>query len=158
MAQSNESFVRERLYIRDLLIHEITKAYSDYVSKMELALCDANETPIGFTFDGKSFGPGHASSVGISEELRERAEEVWIAKTKLMNDKRKLESYFSRVLARLREWGQMYDVIPEYLHDTFLSCFNTPPRRTPEHLRLIVYMDPEIKKIMDFHVMFRLVG
>ena len=158
MAKPITQDIQERIYIKKELVLLITRAYSEYVSRMELALCTDNDTPIGFTFDGKRFGPGYASSVGIKEELRERAEEVWVAQRKLVDDQRKLDAYFGKVMARLKDWGQMYDVIPEYLHESYTRMFVSPPKRTPAHLRLIVFMDPEVKKIMDFHVMFRLVG
>ncbi len=159
MATPIRQDIQERIHIKTELVRLLTKAYSDYVYKLEMALCADNETPFGFTYDGKIFGDAHQwSSVGIKDELRERAEEVWIAKSKLANDQRKLDAYFGKVMARIKHWGQMYDAIPEYLHEPYTRMFVTPPRRTPEHLRLIVYMDPETKKIMDFHVMFRLVG
>lgn len=151
--------IQERIYIKNELVHLLTKAYSDYVYKLEMALCTDNDTPFGFTYDGKTFGEMYKSySIGIKDELRERAEEVWIAKSKLANDRRKLDAYFSKVMARLKDWGQMYDVIPDYLHEPYSRMFVNPPKRTPQHLRLIVYLDIETKQIMDFHVMFRLVG
>ena len=96
--------------------------------------------------------------VGIKGELKPRAKELWVAKSKLANDRRKIDAYLTKVMARLKDWGQMYDVIPEYLHEPYSRMFASAPKRTPEHLRLIVYLDIETKQIMDFHVMFRLVG
>lgn len=155
--------IQERIYIKNELVHLLTKSYSDYVHKLEMALCTDNDTPFGFTydgktFDGKTFGDIYSYSIGIKDELRERAEEVWIAKSKLANDQRKLDAYLGKVMARLKDWGQMYDVIPDYLHEPYTRMFVSPPKRTPQHLRLIVYLDIETKQIMDFHVMFRLVG
>ena len=150
--------IQERIYIKNELVKLLTKAYSDYVYNLERALCADNDTPFGFTYDGKSFGDLYASSIGIKDELKERAEEIWVAKSKLATDQRKIDAYLGRVMARLKDWGQMYDVIPDYLHDAYTRMFVSPPKRTPQHLRLIVYLDIETKQIMDFHVMFRLVG
>lgn len=150
---------QDRINIKNILVKTLTKAYSDYVLRLEEALCADNGTPYGFTYDGMTFGDMRREyRVGIKEELKPRAKELWVAKSKLANDQRKIDAYLTKVLARLKDWGQMYDVIPEYLHDTFIKLFTSPPKRTPEHLRLIVYLDIETKQIMDFHVMFRLVG
>lgn len=150
--------IEERIYIKKKLVMKLTESYADYVEKLEIALCIDNGTPSGFNYDGKSFGMYSSTAFGIKEELKERAENIWIAKVKLADDRRKIDSYLARVLSRLNDYGQMYDVIPEYLHDTYTSMFSNPPKRTPEHLRLIVYLDVDTKQIMDFHVMFRLVG
>lgn len=159
MAIPIRQHTQERIYIKKELVMNLTQAYADYVQKLETSLCRDNDTPFGFTYDGKSFGlMDNAPHIGIKEELRERAEEIWIAKSKLANDRRKIDAYLSRVMARLKDWGQMYDVIPDYLHEPYSRMFATAPKRTPEHLRLIVYLDIETKQIMDFHVMFRLVG
>ena len=63
--------IQERIYIKDALVKLLTNAYSDYVYKLEMALCADNDTPFGFTYDGKTFGKTyHSCSIGIKEELR----------------------------------------------------------------------------------------
>ena len=159
MAIPIRQHTQERIYVKNKLVDKLTEAYSDYVFRLEEALCADNGTPYGFTYDGMTFGDMHREyRVGIKEELKPRAKELWVAKSKLANDRRKIDAYLTKVMARLKDWGQMYDVIPEYLHEPYSRMFDSAPKRTPEHLRLIVYLDIETKQIMDFHVMFRLVG
>lgn len=159
MAINLNKGIQERILVKAHLTDVLTNAYRNYIDRLEVALCADNGTPFGFTYDGKTFGtPTKSNPIGIKEELRERAEEIWVAKCKLGDDRRKLDAYFGKIMARLKDWGQIYDVIPEYLHEPFQRMFASPPKRTPEHLRLIVYLDVQTKQIMDFHVMFRLVG
>lgn len=159
MAIPIRQHTQECVYVKNTLVDKLTEAYSNYVLRLEEALSADNGTPYGFTYDGMTFGDMRREyRIGIKEELKPRAEELWVAKSKLANDRHKINAYLIKVLARLKDWGQMYDVIPEYLHETFTKLFRSPPKRTPEHLRLIVYLDIETKQIMDFHVMFRLVG
>lgn len=142
--------------VLNYILGAIMDDFHNYYVQQEHQLLVANETPTGFRVGAMHFGTGIGYHLECKPELLDRAKEVWGIKQKYWHDRLKLTNYFQKILARCTSLSQLYCYIPTYLHPKLNELL-----KGPESLRVPIddlEPDPEIIKLMDFYVMFRLLA
>ena len=156
---NNAELNRVKILILDWIVNTITDNFCTYVTGLEKKLCADNGSPNGFVFNNMHFKPGpYPNHFTCKPELEERAYEIWELKQKIYQDGLYLKAYFSKVLSKLTNSGQLYCYVPQFMHqkiDTVFPIFskNMDDRRPIEGLE----PDPEIFKLISFYVMTKLI-
>ena len=137
-----------KAHLLEYVLQSIVADFYGYYRKQLYQLLVDNQTPwiVHVDFNKKS--------IEWKEELLERVEELEEVGSKFKKDTLLLRNYFQKVLARCDNFCQLYCYIPSYFHPKLSEVLTGP-----ESLKVPIQdlePDPEMIKLIDFYVMFRL--
>lgn len=137
-----------KAYLLEYVLQSIIADFYGYYRKQEYQLLVDNQTPWILDIDFSK------KSIEWREDLLERVKELEGVESKFKKDTLLLRNYFQKVLARCDNFCQLYCYIPAYLHPKLNEVL-----KGSESLRVPIQdlePDPEMIKLIDFYVMFRL--